>query len=85
MRLWTKVPDEEIHIALASVSVAAAFAKQLQREFPPEVMENALTDGPWLAGQNFSLADVALTPYLDRLNRLGLAPIWAQAPPRFTD
>ena len=109
MRLWTKVPDEGIHVACASVSFAAAFARQLQTEFTPaaleqrlasmpdraragrqrtiiergfdapfvkdavllfdktyRAMEVALGDGPWLAGQGFSLADIALTPYLDR-------------------
>ena len=48
-------------------------------------MEEALDDGPWLAGESFSLADIALTPYLDRLNRLGLSPMWTRARPRLTD
>lgn len=128
MRLWTKVPDEGIHIACASVSFAAAFAQQLLEAFGPEAIEarlagmpdraragrqrqimeqgfqapfvkdavllfdktyqaieEALRDGPWLAGDSFSLADIALTPYLDRLSRLGLSPMWTQARPRLTD
>ena len=128
MRLWTKVPDEGIHVACASVSFSAAFARQLQAKFTPErleerlasmpdraragrqraimehgfnapfvrdaillfdetyqAMEEALSDGPWLAGQSFSLADIALTPYLDRLNRLGLSPMWTRTRPRLTD
>ena len=32
MQLWTKVFDEGIHVACASVSFAAAFARQLQTE-----------------------------------------------------
>jgi len=128
MRLWTKVPDEGIHVACASVSFSAAFARQLQTEFSPgeleerlagmpdqaragrqraimergfdapfvkdaillfdktyQAMEEALGDGPWLAGESFSLADMALTPYLDRLNRLGLSPMWSRARPRLAD
>lgn len=128
MRLWTKIPDEGIHVACASVSFASAFARQLQGEFTPaalearlagmpdraragrqraimehgfkapfvkdavllfdrtyQAMEQALADGPWLAGESFSLADIALTPYLDRLNRLGLSPMWTRARPLLTD
>ena len=128
MRLWTKVPDEGIHVACASVSFAAAFARQLQSRFTPaamekrlagrpdraragrqraimehgfdapfvrdavllfdrtyQAMEEALGDVPWLAGDSFSLADIALTPYLDRLHRLGLSPMWDRARPRLTD
>ena len=128
MRQWTKVPDEGIHIACATVSFASAFAKQLRDEFGAEAiearlasmpdraragrqrqimeegfkapfvkdavllfdktyqgMEEALEDGPWLAGDSFSLADIALTPYLDRLSRLGLSPMWTRARPRLTD
>ena len=48
-------------------------------------MEEALGDGPWLAGPGFGLADIALTPYLDRLNRLGLSPMWTRARPLLTD
>ena len=42
-------------------------------------------DGPWLAGRSFSLADTGLTPYLDRLNRLGLLTMWTRARSRLTD
>ena len=30
-------------------------------------MENALADGPWLAGSSFSLADIHLSPYIVRI------------------
>ncbi len=35
-------------------------------------MEEALTDGPWLIGDAYTLADVAFTPYLARLEHLGI-------------
>lgn len=35
-------------------------------------MEAALGDGPWLAGEAYSLADIALTPYVTRVDHLQL-------------
>lgn len=33
--------------------------------------------GPWLCGDAFGLADIALLPYVWRLERLGFAAMWA--------
>jgi glutathione S-transferase len=44
-------------------------------------MEKALATGAWLGGDDFSLADIALTPYVTRLDRLGLDGMWAARPP----
>lgn len=35
-------------------------------------MEQALGDGPWLLGKDYTLADAAYTPYLTRLDHLSL-------------
>ena len=44
-------------------------------------MAAALTDGgPWLAGAAYSLADVALTPYVARLDHLNLSWMWDSRP-----
>jgi len=43
-------------------------------------MEAALTMHPWLAGKGYSLADVAVTPYVNRAAALGLARLWARRP-----
>jgi glutathione S-transferase len=43
-------------------------------------MENELADNPWLGCREFSLGDVAITPYVVRLDRLGLARMWDQRP-----
>ncbi|MCY4551135.1 MAG: glutathione S-transferase family protein [Defluviicoccus sp.] len=43
-------------------------------------MQAALEHGPWLAGQTFSLADACIAPYVERLDRLGLAPMWDGLP-----
>lgn len=123
MRTWTKVPDEGLHTACASVTYAAAFAHQLrdhhdrteweerlnklpdraraqrQRQIlelefdAPFVrdavllhekvlkeMDRALAQEAWLAGDALTLADVALIPYVTRLDRLGLERMWSDKP-----
>jgi len=42
--------------------------------------ELELTDGPWLAGNDFSLADIAYTPYMIRLEHLQLQILWDRRP-----
>jgi ganglioside-induced differentiation-associated protein 1 len=41
-------------------------------------MEAALRQSEWLVGESFSMADVALAPYLNRLAALGLDRMWAR-------
>lgn len=50
-----------------------------------EKMEEALSGRPWLAGDTFSLADIAMTPYVNRLDMLGMADMWERKRPRVTD
>lgn len=123
MRVWTKVPDEGLHIACASITYAAAFVHQLREHHDPTEweqrlrklpdraraarqrqilemefeapfvkdavllhhkvlteMEATLSQSPWLAGEEFSLADIAIIPYVTRLDRLGLGGMWADRP-----
>jgi len=40
-------------------------------------MEAALGDRPWLAGPSFSMADIAMAPYLNRLAILAMEGLWA--------
>jgi glutathione S-transferase len=40
-------------------------------------IEQALEHGPWLAGAAFSMADVALAPYVNRLDALAMSGIWS--------
>ena len=47
-------------------------------------MEASLTDAPWLVGQQFTLADISITPTIVRLEILGHAELWADLP-RVTD
>jgi glutathione S-transferase len=48
-------------------------------------MEKTLAAQPWLAGETFSLADIAMTPYVNRLGMLGMAQMWEKTRPRVTD
>jgi len=43
-------------------------------------MDRALAKAPWLAGDVFSLADIALLPYVWRLERLGFDRMWENLP-----
>ena len=43
-------------------------------------MEKALERGPWLMGARFTLADIVVTPSIDRMSDLGLSSIWDKAP-----
>ena len=40
-------------------------------------MDQALSQEPWLAGETYSLADIALVVYLDRLASFQMAPLWS--------
>lgn len=49
-------------------------------------MESSLAQHQWLAGDTFSLADIALTPYVNRLDMLNMSAMWAQGRlPRVAD
>lgn len=43
-------------------------------------METSLADGPWLVGEQFTLADVSIMPTVVRMEDLGLAHMWADKP-----
>lgn len=49
-----------------------------------EKMEETLDRMPWLAGDRYSLADAALTPYVNRLDMLGMSDIWVNKLPAVT-
>lgn len=35
------------------------------------------TNGPWLVGNMYTLADIGLTPYVYRLMEMGLTGMWS--------
>ncbi len=43
-------------------------------------IEATLADNPWLAGKEFSLADIGYAPYITRLDHLQLQFLWDRRP-----
>ena len=43
-------------------------------------MEARLSIVPWFAGETFSLADIAIAPFIDRLEWLSYAGLWGRRP-----
>jgi len=48
-------------------------------------IEDQLRIRPWLAGNTFSLADIAVTPYITRLEMLSMSEMWSKSRPRLAD
>jgi glutathione S-transferase len=48
-------------------------------------MEEKLRTSSWLAGPRFSLADIALTPYVTRLDMLSMSEMWTKTRPHLTE
>ena len=48
-------------------------------------MESDLSETPWLAGADYSLADAAAIPYLVRLDMLRFDPLWREERPHVAD
>ena len=47
-------------------------------------IDAAMAEAPWLAGEVFSLADISMVVYANRLESFQMAPLWADLP-RFID
>jgi glutathione S-transferase len=62
------------------VAEAALYFAKLTLE-----MEAALSTHMWLAGDRYSLADIALTPYITRLDDMGMSAFWDGRAPRVAD
>lgn len=62
---WKRAAGEGIGPAELAPSIAQLTEMTVR-------MERALADGPWLAGEAFSLADVDVAPYVQRLVRVEL-------------
>jgi glutathione S-transferase len=48
-------------------------------------MNAALETGPWLLGAQYTLADIIVTPLIDRMADLGMDHIWAEKSPRVAE
>jgi glutathione S-transferase len=43
-------------------------------------MDRALEQGPWIVGEQFTLADIGLLPTIVRMTDIGLAEVWTGRP-----
>ncbi len=79
---WVESKRAIVELGVSAPGVAQKFRmydRYLQN------MEDALAQGPWLAGASFSLADISLTPYVNRLDMLGMSELWTRSRPRLTN
>jgi glutathione S-transferase len=60
--------DEEVDVALEQLRMTVLR------------MDESLISSPWLAGEQFTLADVSMTPSIVRMEDLGLDRLWADLP-----
>ena len=65
-----KAPFDKDAVEKSRRRLAAAFAH----------MEQSLSQAAWLAGDTYSLADIAAAPFVDRVERLGMADLWRTLP-----
>jgi glutathione S-transferase len=56
----------------AAVLVHEKLLKNMEKELA--------TNGPWLVGKMYTLAEIGLTPYVYRLMEMGLTGMWSQRP-----
>lgn len=79
---WHARKKEIVRQGMAAPGIARTFRlydNYLQK------MEDTLQKQPWLAGETFSLADIALAPYVNRLDMLGMSEMWTVSRPRLAD
>jgi glutathione S-transferase len=69
-KMFLDPPDPKA-VAQSRKMLATALAKMDQQ---------LARSGPWLAGQTYSLADIAAAPAIDRIERLGMADLWEALP-----
>ena len=79
---WHARKKEIVMLGFDAPDIARPFAlydRYLQK------MEDTLANTRWLAGDTFSLADVGMAPYLNRLDMLGMLGQWTRRRPRVSD
>ena len=72
---WVESKRAIVDVGLKAPGVASKF--RMYDDYLQQ-MEDALTEHEWLVGDTFTLADVSMTPYLNRLDMLGMSEMWTQ-------
>lgn len=84
-QLLSSIPDQEKADKFRSIVEegfecdAVSAARQTLRDHLPHI-NTAASNSDWLAGNQFSLADAAIIPFLHRLGMLGLSSYWQDKP-----
>ena len=73
----SEIKRQVVRLGLDTPIVADALRQQQKLH---NQIEAAMQRGPYLAGVSYSLADAAATPYIWRLEKLKLAPMWEHQP-----
>ncbi|MFO1363686.1 MAG: glutathione S-transferase family protein [Burkholderiales bacterium] len=79
---WVQSKRAIVELGIAAPGVAEKFRIY---DLYLQKMDDALRARPWLAGATFSLADVSLAPYVNRLDMLGMSELWTRSRPRLAD
>ncbi|HEV2571200.1 glutathione S-transferase family protein [Methylocella sp. CPCC 101449] len=93
--IWAKMTDEQFEAYADRLPLRKHFYKKMGRtgfseqdiaealeklRQTLERMERSLTLGPWLNGDDYTLADVSITPTIVRMEDLGLSSMWSDLP-----
>ena len=65
-RLWVEQGFDAPDVRHSFLAFVRAYAQ----------METVLADRSWLAGEAYTLADIAMTPYVNRIEMLGIGQLW---------
>ena len=79
---WVESKRAIVDMGIEAPGVASKFRMY---DMYLQKMEHALQRHEWLAGDAFTLADIALAPYVNRLDMLGMSEMWTVARPRLTE
>ena len=92
---WKTLPQDEFDALVERRTVRKHFYRNMGRDgsSPEEEldaieklretvarMDRALEQGPWMVGEQFTLADIALVPTIVRMSDIGLADAWDGRP-----
>ena len=93
--LWSHMTDEEFHDYTERLPIRKHFYRKMGRTGFGKAdidealdkltqtltrMEQSLAGGPWLMGDQYTLADVSITPTLVRMEDIGLSHMWENLP-----
>ena len=93
--IWAKMTEDEFHDYTERLPLRKHFYRKMGRTGFSQAdiaeatdrliqtldrMEETLKAGPWIMGEQYTLADVCLTPTVVRLNDCGLSRFWDDRP-----